>query len=59
MNKMISVIQAYIHIRTGKEINMLPPRNGQEVLLVNIMYTKAMNWFNDGTTFEILNPKQN
>lgn len=45
ISKMITVVQIYIHIRTGKEIEV--NTNNLNILLLSQMYNIASAWLED------------
>ena len=40
----IALLQVYIHIRKGVEVDILPPRNIKEFELMNRMHKVANDW---------------
>lgn len=57
LHQMIAVVQCYIHVRTGKEvdINMHQFNEAKNHILLAKAYTIANNWFqeNNGTVTKL------
>lgn len=45
MKKQIAIIQTYIHLRTGKEVN-ISINSVNDIILLNEAYSIAINWMN-------------
>ena len=43
--EMIALVQCYIHHKKGVEVNIVPPRNGRQYLLLRGAYDIAVKFF--------------
>jgi len=42
--RMIALLQVYIHIRKGVEIDVQPPKNTRQLRLLRVMHRIANEW---------------
>lgn len=52
VKEMIAIVQCYIHILKNKKVN-INIRNSKDVLLLNIAYNKAIEYFEQNNTIII------
>ena len=49
MERLIATVQLYIHLRTGKEVN-ISISSAKDVILLNKAYAIAQDWINKNVT---------
>lgn len=54
---MLETIKAYIWHRTGREVDIIPPRSHREMMILNHMNSHALKWFQENGSIVIVTNK--